>query len=76
MESQSLNNISDKEIEGQGKIITSICCENCDYDTGVMDLKSAVFKVNMQGGYFAYDGEGGPDSRCPVCKNDTLNLSD
>jgi hypothetical protein len=67
-----LNNISEEEIEFQGKLETSICCESCEYDTGWMDLKSAVFKINMQGGYFSYDGEGGPDSKCPACGFNTL----
>jgi len=67
-----MNNISAEEIEEQGEIMTSIYCEDCDYDTGYMDLKSAVFKINMQGGYFVYDGEGGADSKCPSCGFNTL----
>jgi len=67
-----MNNISAEEIEEQGEIMTSICCEDCDYDTGYMDLKSAVFKINMHGGYLVYDGEGGADSKCPACGFNTL----
>ncbi len=44
-------------------------------DSGV-ELKSAVFKVNMQGGYFMFDGEGGPISKCPACGEDSLCCND
>lgn len=68
-----LNNITEKEIECTGKIMTDICCEQCGYSTGYMKTGDAVFKINMQGGYFKYDGEGGIISECPVCKEDTLS---
>lgn len=72
-----LNNITEKEIKEQGEIMTSICCENCSYDTGYMKMSDAVFKVNMQGGYFMYDGEGGAESMCPSCKEEaTLSTMD
>ncbi len=71
-----MNNITEEEIEEQGERKGNICCDECAYETGYMDLKSAVFKVNMQGGYFMYDGEGGSESKCPVCDFDTLNIRD
>lgn len=71
-----LNNITEEEIEKQGELKVYICCGECAYTTGYMDLKSAVFKVNMQGGYFMYDGEGGPITKCPVCESDRLHTTD
>ncbi|MDO7789138.1 hypothetical protein [Desulforamulus aquiferis] len=72
--SDVLNNITEEEIEAQGDIRGDICCDECAYDTGYMSLKSAVFKVNMQGGYFVYDGVGGAISKCPVCDLDKLTV--
>lgn len=71
-----LNNITEEEIEKQGELKVYICCGECAYTTGYMDLKSAVFKVNMQGGYFMYDGEGGSVTKCPVCELDRLHTTD
>jgi len=76
LSNQLLNNITEAEIEEQGKAMVDIYCEDCDYTTGYMDYKSAVFKINMQGGYFMYDGEGGDENRCPMCKNDSLVITD
>lgn len=70
--SEILNNISLKEINEQADHIVNIFCEECSYETGCMTLKSAVFKINMQGGYFMYDGEGGTESKCPSCGLDKL----
>ena len=67
-----LNNISDKEIEETGVSRGNIVCEECAYQSGEMSIKDAVFRVNMQGGYFMYDGEGGPISKCPICGEDSL----
>lgn len=64
---KELNNISNLEIIEQGRIKTSICCHECDYNTGFMEQRDAVFRVNMHGGYFMFDGEGGSDSKCPKC---------
>jgi len=69
---KELNNISNLEIAEQGRIKTTISCENCDYDTGFMEQRDAVFRVNMQGGYFVYNGEGGADSKCPACGSNVL----
>lgn len=74
--SEPLNHISEDEIIRQGKINTCICCDECDYSTGMLTLSQAVFKVNMQGGYFMYDGSGGPISRCPSCGLDQLVATD
>lgn len=54
----------------------NIHCEECDYETGLMRLKDGVFKVNMEGGYFMYDGEGGSVTCCPLCKKDKLITED
>lgn len=70
-----LNNISKEEIEHQGEITTNICCDECSYDTGIMSMSKAVFKINMQGGYFMYDGEGGAITKCPICGYDKLVVS-
>lgn len=67
-----LNNITNEEINKQGNNVVDIFCEECSYRTGLMTLKSAVFKVNMQGGYFMYDGEGGSESKCPCCGKGSL----
>ena len=67
-----LNNISVQEINEQAEHVVDIFCEECSYKTGLMTLKSAVFKINMQGGYFMYDGEGGSESKCPGCGLDKL----
>ena len=76
MSNKTINNITEAEIEANGKVMGDICCDNCDYATGYMDFKSTVFKVSMQGGYFMYDGEGGDENRCPMCKNDSLVITD
>ena len=67
-----LNNVSEGFIKEQGDECGDITCDSCTYETGLMQIKSAVFKVNMQGGYFMYDGEGGPISKCPCCEKDSL----
>lgn len=67
-----LNNISVQEINRQADQAVNIFCEECSYETGLMTFKSAVFKINMQGGYFMYDGEGGTESKCPCCGFDKL----
>lgn len=71
-----LNNITEDEIEKQGELKVNIRCGECAYDTGYMSFKSAVFKVNMQGGYFIYDGEGGSITKCPICEFNMLGTSD
>lgn len=71
-----LNNITDKEIEGMGESQGNICCEECVYESGEMDIKSAIFKINMQGGYYMYDGEGGNINKCPNCQKDSLFIYD
>ena len=76
MSNKTINNITEAEIEANGKAKVDICCNECSYNTGLMDCKSAVFKVNMQGGYFMYDGEGGSESKCPVCGQDSLTTRD
>ena len=72
MKKEILNNITDKEIEETGMEIGNIVCEECNYESGEMNIKSAVFRINMQGGYFMYDGEGGPISKCPKCGEDSM----
>ena len=72
MSEDLLNNISDEEIEEIGVGRGNIVCKECTYKSGEMNIKSAVFRVNMQGGYFMYDGEGGPISKCPICGEDSL----
>ena len=70
-----INNISEEEILNQGAVLGEILCDNanCSYEgTGYRRIESAVFKVNMQGGYYMYDGEGGSISKCPVCGKDSL----
>ena len=67
-----LNNISDEEIEETGVGTGNIVCEECAYESGEMDIKSAVFRINMQGGYFMFDGEGGTISKCPKCEEDSM----
>jgi len=69
---KEFNNISNLEIIQQGRMKTSISCDNCDYETGLMEQRDAVFRINMHGGYFMFDGEGGPDSKCPGCGLNSL----
>lgn len=71
-----LNNISEQAIEEQGKMKGNIYCEECGYETGCMNMDKAVFKVNMQGGYFMYDSEGGSITKCPACGFDGLIADD
>lgn len=71
-----MNNISQEELKEQGDIRTLICCEECDYETDIMSLRDAVFMINMQGGYFMWDGEGGPISKCPKCGEEGLHTVD
>ncbi|GAA0071733.1 hypothetical protein UT300003_32580 [Clostridium sardiniense] len=71
-----INNICDEEIIKQGQLVRNIYCEECEYETGRMRLKDGVFKLNMEGGYFMYDGEGGALTCCPICKKDTLITED
>jgi len=70
---RKFNNISNLEIIEQGRIKTSISCDNCDYETGYMEQRDAVFRINVHGGYFMFDGEGGSDSKCPTCGLNSLN---
>lgn len=70
-----LNNITNEEINEQGEHGVDVFCDECSYKTGFMTFKSAVFKINMQGGYFMYDGEGGSVSKCPSCGLDRLNVT-
>lgn len=67
-----MNNLCWEEFKEQGDIVASISCDECDYDTGVLHMRDAVFMVNMQGGYFMFDGEGGAISKCPMCGLDKL----
>ena len=74
---KKVNNISEEEILEMGKSRGEILCDNtnCSYEgTGHMRIDSAVFKVNMQGGYYMFDGEGGSISKCPICGKDSLYL--
>lgn len=73
---ESLNNIPEEEIDRQGEDKGSIRCDECGYDSGYTSFSKAVYKVNMQGGYFMYDGQGGSDTKCPVCSGDHLTFDD
>lgn len=75
-EEEYLNNILEKEIEEQGAMTGNIYCDECSYETGITSIRNAIFKVNMQGGYYMYDGEGGAISKCPVCGLDKLTMID
>lgn len=74
--SKIINNISNEEIIEQGNLDINIYCEECNYETGGMKFKDAVFKINMEGGYLMYDGEGGAITSCPLCKKDKLTVRD
>lgn len=76
MDKEDINNISEEEITKEGQLIRNIHCNECDYETGQMSLKNGVFKVNMQGGYYMFDGEGGAITKCPGCGKDTLTTLD
>ena len=68
--------MTDSEIEIQGNKKVDVYCEECSYEVGYVDFRSAVFKINMHGGYFMFDGEGGSETKCPECGKDSLTTSD
>lgn len=74
--SKNINNLTDKEIREMGLNAVDIYCENCGYEVKTGLLRDSVFKVNMQGGYYKYDGQGGCETQCPVCKLDKLVTED
>ncbi len=69
-----LNNITNEEINKKAEYGVDIYCDECSYKTGFMTFKSAVFKINMQGGYFRYNGQGSSESKCPNCGFDRLKI--
>lgn len=67
-----INNLTDKEIEEIGEVLVTIYCEECDYGVNLEKHKDAVHKINMHGGYYMFDGEGGCITKCPLCGKDSL----
>ena len=70
--SEIINNFPNNFIRVQGKLERNICCEKCNYETGYMKVSNAVYKVNMHGGYYMFDGDGGAETKCPICGLDSL----
>lgn len=60
--------------EYQGSLKISVYCEDCEYETEVMEMKDLTLKLSLEGGYLISDKSGGYFSRCPKCGSEKLTL--